>query len=926
MADYKDTLNLPDTAFPMRGDLAKREPGMLKSWQERKRYQQIREASKGRPKFILHDGPPYANGDIHIGHAVNKILKDIIVKSKTLSGFDAPYVPGWDCHGLPIELMVEKQHGKEIPAAKFRELCREYAQTQIERQKADFIRLGVLGDWDNPYRTMDFKTEADIMRELGRILDNGYLYQGSKPVHWCVDCGSALAEAEVEYEDKSSPAIDVAFLVKDNDALAKVLGMSHISEPVYAVIWTTTPWTLPANQAVSVHPDFVYDLVQTPKGILILARDLAEAAIKRYGFESVEVFAHCNGSALEHLELQHPFQDRVVPVICGDHVTLDAGTGLVHTAPAHGLEDYIVGNRYHLPVECPVDGNGKFFESTPIVGGQSIWQANKTLLEVLEQNGQLLAHVKLQHSYPHCWRHKTPIIFRATSQWFIGMETAGNDRKTLREKAMGAVDATRFFPAWGRARLEAMIKNRPDWCVSRQRNWGVPMPLFIHKETSELHPRTMEFLEQIALRVEQQGIEAWFSLDAAEFLGADAATYRKVADTLDVWFDSGSTHASVLKRRPDLGHPADLYLEGSDQHRGWFQSSLLTGCATDGRAPYNALLTHGFVVDGHGHKMSKSKGNVIAPQKVMDSMGADILRLWTASTDYSGELTISDEILKRVAEGYRRIRNTLRFLLANIDDFDLAKDVLPLEQWLEIDRYALVMTADLQQTLCGHYDQYEFHHLVQKLQTFCSEDLGGFYLDILKDRLYTSGENSLARRSAQNALYHITQSLVRLMAPILSFTAEEVWAVMTENDQDSVFLHAWHTIPVPDEADNLRIRWEGLRAIRSDVLKQLEILRADGVIGSSLAAEVEVHVTAEKYQLLQSLEDDLRFVLITSQAKAVQAADESSEKVVAVASPHQKCDRCWHYRADVGSHADHPVLCGRCASNLYGTGEVRHHA
>jgi len=926
MADYKDTLNLPDTAFPMRGDLAKREPGMLKSWQEKNRYQQIREASKGRPKFILHDGPPYANGDIHIGHAVNKILKDIIVKSKTLSGFDAPYVPGWDCHGLPIELMVEKQHGKEIPAAKFRELCRDYAQTQIERQKADFIRLGVLGDWDHPYRTMDFKTEADIMRELGRILDNGYLYQGSKPVHWCVDCGSALAEAEVEYEDKSSPAIDVAFLVKDNAALAKVLGVPHISEPVYAVIWTTTPWTLPANQAVSVHPDFVYEFIQTPKGILILARDLAETAIKRYDFESVEVFAHCNGSALEHLELQHPFYDRVVPVICGDHVTLDAGTGLVHTAPAHGLDDYIVGNRYHLPVECQVDGNGKFFERTPIVGGQSIWQANKTILEVLEQNGQLLAHVKLQHSYPHCWRHKTPIIFRATSQWFIGMEVAGNDQKTLREKAMGAVDATQFFPAWGRARLEAMIKNRPDWCVSRQRNWGVPMPLFIHKETSELHPRTMEFLEQIALRVEQQGIEAWFSLDAAEFLGEDAAAYRKVADTLDVWFDSGTTHASVLKRRPDLNYPADLYLEGSDQHRGWFQSSLLTGCATDGRAPYNALLTHGFVVDGHGHKMSKSKGNVIAPQKVMDSMGADILRLWTASTDYSGELTISDEILKRVAEGYRRIRNTLRFLLANIDDFDLEKNALPVAQWLEIDRYALVMTADLQQTLRGHYDQYEFHHLVQKLQTFCSEDLGGFYLDILKDRLYTGGENSLARRSAQNALYHITQSLVRLMAPILSFTAEEVWTVITKNEQDSVFLHAWHDVPAPADADNLRTRWEALRDIRSDVLKQLEMLRADGVIGSSLAAEVEVHVTAEKFRLLQSLDDDLRFVLITSQARAVEAADESSEKVVAAASPYRKCERCWHYRADIGSHADHPALCGRCTSNLFGTGEVRHHA
>ena len=926
MPDYKDTLNLPDTPFPMRGDLAKREPGMLKIWQERKRYQQIREASKGRPKFVLHDGPPYANGDIHIGHAVNKILKDIIVKSKTLSGFDAPYVPGWDCHGLPIELQVEKQHGKEIPAAKFRELCREYAQTQIERQKADFIRLGVLGDWEHPYRTMDFKTEADIMRELGRILDNGYLYQGSKPVHWCVDCGSALAEAEVEYEDKTSPAIDVAFAVKDNAALAKVLGLSHIAEPVYAVIWTTTPWTLPANEAVSVHPDFIYDFVQTPKGILILARDLAEAAIKRYDFESVEVLAHCTGSALEHIMLQHPFYERVVPIICGEHVTLEAGTGLVHTAPAHGLDDYVVGSRYHLPVENPVDGNGKFFESIPLVGGQSVWQANKTVLETLEQKGLLLHHAKLQHSYPHCWRHKTPIIFRATSQWFIGMEVPGTDHKTLREKANGAVEATQFFPAWGRARLESMIKNRPDWCVSRQRNWGVPMPLFVHKETSELHPRTQEFLEQVALRVEKQGIEAWFSLDPAELLGAEAEEYRKIADTLDVWFDSGSTHASVLKQRADLKYPADLYLEGSDQHRGWFQSSLLTGCATDGRAPYDALLTHGFVVDGHGHKMSKSKGNVIAPQKVMDSMGADILRLWTASTDYSGELTISDEILKRVSEGYRRIRNTLRFLLANIDDFDPAKNALPVEQWLEIDRYALVMMTDLQETLCGHYEKYEFHHLVQKLQTFCSEDLGGFYLDILKDRLYTSGADSAARRSAQNALYHITHSVARLMSPILSFTGEEVWAVLTRNDQDSVFFHAWHVLPVPAGADKLRIRWEALRQIRSDAQKQLETLRANGVIGSSLAAEVDIHASGDKYQLLKSLDDDLRFVLITSQAKAVEVADQAAEKVDAMASLHQKCERCWHYRADVGSHVGHPALCGRCASNLFGSGEARHYA
>ena len=895
MPDYKNTLNLPDTAFPMRGDLAKREPGMIQAWVEKKRYQKIREVCKGRPKFILHDGPPYANGDIHIGHAVNKILKDIIVKNRTLAGFDAPYVPGWDCHGLPIELQVEKQHGKEIPAAQFRELCRAYAKEQIERQKKDFIRLGVLGDWDNPYLTMDFKTEADIIRVLGEIYGNGYLYQGSKPVHWCVDCGSALAEAEVEYEDKSSPAIDVAFPIKDQDALARKLGVESIASPVYAVIWTTTPRTLPANQAVTVHPEFSYDFIQTPKGILILARDLAETALKRYGYESVEVVATCKGTMLEGLELSHPFYERVVPIICGDHVTLDAGTGLVHTAPGHGLEDYVVGMRYKLTVDKPVGDDGKFYDSTPLVGGQSIWQANKTVIEALNQNGLLLKEEKLQHSYPHCWRHKTPIIFRATRQWFIGMDKQGRDDISLREKAMKAVENTAFFPSWGRARLEAMIRNRPDWCVSRQRNWGVPMPFFVHKETGEPHPHTLRLIEEVAKRVEQQGIEAWFSLNAEELLGEDAHQYKKISHTLDVWFDSGSTHACVLKQRPELKHPADLYLEGSDQHRGWFQSSLLTGCATDGRAPYDALLTHGFVVDGQGHKMSKSKGNVIAPQKVMDSMGADILRLWVALTDYSGELSISDEILKRVVEGYRRIRNTLRFLLANISDFDPAKNAMAVEDWLEIDRYAVVMTADLQSAVCSHYEKYEFHQIAQKLQTFCSEDLGGFYLDILKDRLYTSGADSAPRRSAQNALFHITQSLARLMAPILSFTGEEVWAVLNGDTEDSIFFHTWHQLPEPQDADKLRKRWQMLLAVRSRVQKRLEEVRVAGDIGSSLAAEVVVRTRGEEFALLHSLGDDLRFVLITSGATLVEAA-EGEERVDVIPSIYQKCERCWHYR------------------------------
>ncbi|MEI8385278.1 MAG: isoleucine--tRNA ligase [Nitrosomonadaceae bacterium] len=926
MTDYKKTLNLPDTPFPMRGDLAKREPVMLKDWQEKKLYQKIREVSKGRPKFVLHDGPPYANGDIHIGHAVNKILKDIIVKSKTLSGFDAPYVPGWDCHGLPIELVVEKTHGKDISPAKFRELCREYASVQVDRQKADFIRLGVLGEWDKPYLTMDYQTEADIMRTLGEVYKNGYLYQGSKPVHWCVDCGSALAEAEVEYEDKNSPAIDVAFQVLDNAALAKAFGIGHINGPAYAVIWTTTPWTLPANQAVCVHPELTYDLIETSKGLLILVHELVESALARYSEEGTKILASCQGGALEHLKLQHPFYPHQVPVICGDHVTIDAGTGLVHTAPAHGLEDYAVGMRYDLPVENPVDDNGRFFARIPMVGGMSVWDANKTVIEILTNNGNLRSSNRLNHSYPHCWRHKSPVIFRATHQWFIGMSQHGKDGRTLRGLASAAVEHTQFFPAWGRARLEAMIKKRPDWCVSRQRNWGVPMPLFIHKETGELHPDTSALLERIAQQVEERGIEAWFSLEIENFPGVDATQYKKVTDTLDVWFDSGVTHHSVLKRRDQLAYPADLYLEGSDQHRGWFQSSLLTGCAMDGRAPYESLLTHGFVVDGSGHKMSKSKGNVIAPQKVMDTYGADILRLWAASTDYSGELTISDEILKRVVESYRRIRNTLRFLLANLADFDAEKDMLPVEDWVEIDRYMLAFTKELQNDLTQSYARYEFHLAVHKLHNYCSEDLGGFYLDILKDRLYTASTQGIPRRSAQSALHHIAHSLVRLFAPILSFTAEEVWLQLTGNAHDSVLLHIWHDLPSQPGEQLLISRWARVRELRSRVQRSLEDTRAKGEIGSSLAAVVEMRLNADDYALLKSIGDDLRLVMITSEAHALQVQDSAEELITVTPSVHPKCERCWHYRQDIGRSAEHPTLCSRCVSNLLGVGEVRRHA
>jgi len=929
MADYKDTLNLPDTAFPMRGDLPKREPQWVGEWQQKKLYQRIREICAGRPMFVLHDGPPYANGDIHIGHAVNKILKDIIVRSKTLSGFDAPYVPGWDCHGLPIEHQIEKLHGKNIPADKVRELCRAYAAEQVERQKKDFIRLGVLGDWDNPYLTMTFKAEAEEIRALGKILEQGYLYQGLKPVNWCLDCGSALAEAEVEYEDKNSPAIDVAFEVHENhaDKLAAAFGLAHLRVPAFAVIWTTTPWTLPANEAVSVHPELTYDLIDTEKGALILVRELAEAALKRYGLEGM-VLGSCSGDKLDQILLKHPFQKRDVAIICGTHVTTEAGTGLVHTAPAHGADDFTIGKKYGLPVNNPVGNDGRFLGNTPALSvgelaGKTVWEANPLVLQELEAQGRLLKQERIQHSYPHCWRHKTPIIFRATTQWFIGMENRKDESEpTLRWIAERAVDETQFFPAWGRARLEAMMKTRPDWCVSRQRNWGVPIPFFLHKETAQPHPRTAELIEQVALRVEKSGIEAWFSLDAAELLGAEADQYVKMKDTLDVWFDSGTTHWHVLRgsHAAVSTHPADLYLEGSDQHRGWFQSSLLSGCAIDGRAPYKALLTHGFVVDGKGHKMSKSKGNVIAPQQVSDKMGADILRLWTASTDYSGELSISDEILKRVVEGYRRIRNTLRFLLANVSDFDAAKDMLPVGEWLEIDRYALALTRELQEGCRADYDKYEFHRVVQALQTFCSEDLGGFYLDILKDRLYTTAPKSTARRSAQSALWHITQSFVRLLAPITSFTAEEVWQVLDGKTDDSVMFQVWHELPeFPGEAD-LLAKWALVRTARADVTKALEAQREAGKIGSALQAEVEVRCSGEKYAALAALGDDLKFVFICSAASVVE---DDVEQVTATPLAHAKCERCWHIRSDVGANAEHPALCGRCISNLHGEGEVR---
>ena len=923
MTDYSKTVNLYESPFPMRGNLAKREPGWVKQWQEQQRYAKLRRKAAGRPKFILHDGPPYANGDIHIGHAVNKILKDIIIRSKTLAGFDAPYVPGWDCHGLPIEVMVEKLHGKDMPPSRFRELCREYAAEQIARQKKDFIRLGVLGDWDKPYLTMDYQTEADTVRTLGEIYKAGYLYRGAKPVQFCLDCGSSLAEAEVEYKDKVSHAIDVAYPFQDPAALAKAFRLPENDAPAFAVIWTTTPWTLPASQAVSAGENIVYQLIDTPKGRLLLAKDLAAAALDRYGFSGCPVLAETSGAALENLHLNHPFLDRDILMLNGEHVTTDAGTGLVHTAPAHGLEDYFVCNKYGIELYNPVNAQGRYIAEVPRVAGLSVWEANPVIIDWLRENERLLCEAKIEHSYAHCWRHKTPLIYRATGQWFIGMDKAGADGTTLRDKAIKAVDDTEFFPAWGRARLQAMIEGRPDWVVSRQRYWGTPMTFFAHKESGELHPDSAALLEKIAKRIEEKGINAWFELDKAELLSPeDCEQYDKLPDTMDVWFDSGSTHFSVLKQRQELAWPADLYLEGSDQHRGWFQSSMLTGCATLGRAPYKQLLTHGFVVDQNGRKMSKSIGNVVAPQEVYNEFGADILRLWTAATDYSGELAISKEILKRVTESYRRIRNTLSFLFANLKDFSPIEDAVPFADMVEIDRYALVLARLLQERVAGdYYPRYTFHFAVQDIVQFCSEELGAFYLDILKDRLYTTQTGSHARRSAQTALYHITRSLVLLMSPILCFTAEEAWDIIGGGEEDSVLFHTWHNFPPASAGEApLLHKWTAVREARAVVNAAIEPLRTDKTVGSSLQAEVVLTAPEPFYGYLKALGNELRFALLVS-AVRLEKGDTLAADVVPSAA--QKCERCWHYVGDVGTVSAHPTLCGRCADNIDGQGESR---
>lgn len=934
MNDYKNTLNLPQTDFPMKANLSAREPEILKRWRELDLYVKLREQGRGRPKYILHDGPPYANGDIHIGHAVNKILKDIIVKSRTLSGFDAPYVPGWDCHGLPIEHAVEKKIGKagdQVEPSRFRQACREYARAQVDRQREDFIRLGVIGDWEHPYLTMDFAFEAGIIRALGHIIANGHVARGHKPVHWCSDCASALAEAEVEYLDKTSPAIDVRFAVVDpSEFLARCAhAPGHAGEgPIHVVIWTTTPWTLPANQAVTLHPELEYVLLQCtgPQGRerLLIADLLVKEAMGRYGIEDYRVVANCRGRDLEGVKLKHPFYAREVPIILGDHVTTDAGTGAVHTAPGHGLEDYVVGERYGLAVENPVGEDGKFLPGTELFAGEHVFKANDHVIQVLKTHGTLLHVTALNHSYPHCWRHKTPIIFRATSQWFIGMGR-------LREPALRAIAGTKWIPDWGAARIQGMVENRPDWCISRQRAWGVPIPLFVHRQTGEAHPHTDRLIEEVAQRVEKRGIDAWFDLMPEELLGAESENYEKVVDTLDVWFDSGVTHACVLQRRPELQFPADLYLEGSDQHRGWFQSSLLTSVAIHGNAPYQGVLTHGFTVDAKGRKMSKSLGNVIAPQKVITVMGADILRLWVAATDYRAEMSISDEILKRMADSYRRIRNTVRYLLANLAGFESAS-ALTVDDMLPLDKWALARAHDLQKEVVEAYEQFQFHQIYQKLHQFCVVDMGGFYLDILKDRMYTMPTNSRGRRSAQTTMFHILQALVRWLAPVLSFTAEEIWSHMPGQRSQSVFLEKWHALPVlPDGAIDRKF-WSDVITVRQAVAKELEKLRVAGGIGSGLDAEVDLYCDASWHERLLRLGDELRFVFIISYVRVHPLKEKTADAVeteieglfVRVApSAYPKCVRCWHHREDVGTNQEHPQICGRCVQNVSGSGEIR---
>jgi len=934
MSDYKNTLNLPETEFSMKANLATREPLVLEKWSTIDLYNKMRKQGKSRKKFILHDGPPYANGQIHMGHAVNKVLKDIIIKSRALSGFDTPYVPGWDCHGLPIEHKVEQKTGKagvKVTAAEFRAECRAYALSQIDLQRDAFKRLGVLGEWDHPYTTMDARYEADIMRSFAKVMEKGHVVQGYKPVYWCLDCASALAEAEIEYADKTSPAIDVRYRVVDTSAFLQRFHIKKNVTQIFIPIWTTTPWTLPASQAVALHPDVIYALVQVGDEALLIAQSLLSSVMQRYGIANFDLLSEMPGKALENLALQHPFYERVLPVVLGEHVTVDAGTGAVHTAPAHGVDDYAMGQKYNLPLDNPVADSGCFHDSVSLVAGLHVNKANAVILTELESRGALLHHTKISHSYPHCWRHKTPLIFRATPQWFVSME-----KQYLRRDALSAVEKVLWMPATGENRMRAMLEGRPDWCISRQRTWGVPIPLFLHKETGLPHPNSISLIEKIADVVEKNSIEAWHTLDLSKWLGKEVAQYRQSTDVLDVWFDSGVTHQAVLRRNPTLQFPADMYLEGSDQHRGWFQISLLTSIAMNQSAPYKMVLTHGFVVDPQGRKMSKSLGNVVQPEKIIETLGADVLRLWVASTDYRTEMAVSDEILSRTTETYRRIRNTARFLLANLNEFDPAKNSVPAKKLLALDAWIVDRASQLQKEILSAYETGQLHAIVQKIHHFCSIDLGSFYLDIIKDRQYTTPKNSLARRSAQTAIYHLAEALVRWLAPILTFTAEEIWQYMPGKRAESVFLEKWYEdLPVLSKKEMDQTFWETMRAVRDEVNREIEAQRKAGRLGSALEAHVQLFCDDTLKAKLDQLGDELRFVLITSRVE-VFSKQKITKEAVTTSLPElslqvqpledPKCARCWHRRADVGVNHDYPDICGRCVTNITTDGEERHYA
>ena len=918
--DYKNTLNLPKTDLPMKAGLPNKEPEILSFWDSINLYNLIREENAKKDKFILHDGPPYANGDIHLGHSVNKILKDIVIKTKTLQGFDAPYVPGWDCHGLPIELNVEKKFGRDSDTvkdkSKFISACREYALSQIENQKKDFMRLGVLGDWENSYKSLDSSFEADTVRSLGRIVTNGHLQKGEKPVHFCYDCKSALAEAEVEYEDKVSKSIDVGFKVKEDSLTKLSAAFSKEIDSCSFVIWTTTPWTIPANAAVSIGPELKYTLCSSKFGNLILASDLIDQCSERWD-EDLEKIIEAKGSDIKDVVLEHPYLKRDSILVHGDHVTTETGTGCVHTAPAHGVDDHNICKKFNIETIHALDGNGFFNAEYEGLAGLPAIKADNIVIDILNDSGALINAEDFHHSYPYCWRHKTPLIFASTPQWFISMDQSG-----LLEGSIQAVKDVEWEPSWGYERIKSMLEGRPDWCISRQRSWGVPIPLIINKKTGEIHPKQNLLFNEIADRIDEQGLEAWDKANLEDLID-DHDEYIKATDTLDVWFDSGSTHFCVLDKLYGKDLIADLYLEGSDQHRGWFQSSLLTGIAINGKAPYKVVLTHGFVVDENGRKQSKSLGNVVSPQKVCNNLGADILRLWVASTDFRSEMVATDEIMKQVADQYRRIRNTFRFMMGNLNDFNDDSKNINQNDLVEIDKWIISAAIKLDEEVKNLNDSYAYHHVVQKIHNFCVHELGGIYLDIIKDRMYVTKSDSHARNSAQFALFEVADILIRLISPILVFTAEEIWQShdLFKKQSKSVFLcpkKSLNKIESSISDDD----WKVIFAVKDSVNQNIEKARADSVIKGSLDAKIRISCSSETYGALKKIDNELKFVFIASEVELIE--DSNTKLSIDIANYDQKkCIRCWNKCESVGSHENDPEICSRCHTNVYGDGEVR---